>query len=469
MDLRLLLLMVVFVGFINRTSSGLENFYDVRNQGKWAVIGRMWYFSYNNTLHQFADIYTMLAYGFNARFFFGKTEFSRLREPTWPSAEEQRNLTIGEHTTSLWDNHENQVLLSLAPFSPTVLESALVCGRLNCGLLYRPLQKDWIISWRERLLRIPAMNVSSLAGANMSNVAQWLNGVETSNYPFAYYDQGIIDTRFLLMSNGRTILVSSRHNRRKDKILSRFAEVVTNVSDSSGGGASLQNWTAIKSDKDEKNWSPFEYRGEIYFLSSIWPFRSVRVYSELTPEQLIQRREQHLDEIVGTAQELSVQHLDRESCERWFKWSSPHGEETERREWRGGTQVLDLGNETFLGAFHAQNNVTDADNGALKTYTMGFFTFTPTSVEHSNVTAFRLTRVSKSPVVYRSWYSGSWVYQPNAFGMMDYVVFPMSIFVEGDVLIVVHGLQDATTWASRFSLKDVFSKLATVGTDNKCS
>ena len=61
-----------------------------------------------------------------------------------------------------------------------------------------------------------------------------------------------------------------------------------------------------------------------------------------------------------------------------------------------------------------------------------------TAAEH---TAFRLTAMSRVPIAMPEWYTGPWLVQKNAFGKMDYVVFPMSLAREGDELVIVYGRQ----------------------------
>ena len=119
--------------------------------------------------------------------------------------------------------------------------------------------------------------------------------------------------------------------------------------------------------------------------------------------------------------------MDDKSCYR-FPWSISRGEG--RLVLRGGTQAIPLYNNTYLSIFHGMANFSSHDGGALKTYTMGAFLFEveaqPGKPEAERIHV-RLTGLSKEPIAHKSWYEGPWVWQPNAYGMFDYVVFPVSL------------------------------------------
>jgi hypothetical protein len=128
-----------------------------------------------------------------------------------------------------------------------------------------------------------------------------------------------------------------------------------------------------------------------------------------------------------------------------------------------------LSNNTYISIFHTFNNMTSLDNGALKTYVMGAFTFEAGPSNSSNEVQFRPTGISKEPISHNSWYEGPWMYQPNAYGMMDYVVFPMSVILENDNLYVIHGRNDKNTWITRLSLDEVLNSLVRVTSDGMCA
>ena len=60
------------------------------------------------------------------------------------------------------------------------------------------------------------------------------------------------------------------------------------------------------------------------------------------------------------------------------------------------------------------------------------------------------------------------MYQPNAYGMMDYVVFPMSVILENDHLYVIHGRNDKNTWITRLNLNEVLNSLIRVTPEGLC-
>lgn len=440
-----------------------------RDKGRLVVEGRGFYFELNNTRHLWTDAYTVLAYGFNAYFSMGQTEFSSLRGPHHPSKEELASMPVGEAITTKWDNHPNAAMLSLVGQAPLVKEDSMVFAAINVGLIYRRLQNEWIVATRYRIVRLPGDNTTSLAGPNMTSVAQWLGNAERNTLPSSpsILWHNMVDPRLIAL-NGRAILVNNVHNHNLDHTETFVSDVVVNPAT---GATGLTNTVLVLSNRAEKNWTPFSWKDNLFFLASVWPFHVVRVstINSTHPQFPKNRADVHPDQLVGIMETVNLIHLDPTTCMQW-PWSSH-----KHLAFRGGTQSIDIGNGTFFGVFHAQSNLTTGDYGTLRTYTMGAFTFTSIpntrsgrEVSQEDPHSFRLTAVSKTPFVDKAWYSGRWFFEKNAFGKVDYIVYPMSLFVEGDELVVLYGRQDSQTWVSRFSLSEVLGSLTPVSFSGFC-
>jgi hypothetical protein len=74
---------------------------------------------------------------------------------------------------------------------------------------------------------------------------------------------------------------------------------------------------------------------------------------------------------------------------------------------------------------------------------------------------FQLTGISREPVVHQSWYQGKWLYLPHAFGLVDYVVFPSSLYLQIDekVLYLQYTLQDNASYMAKFNFREVLASL----------
>jgi hypothetical protein len=136
---------------------------------------------------------------------------------------------------------------------------------------------------------------------------------------------------------------------------------------------------------------------------------------------------------------------------------------------RGGSQAIKIGNNTFFGLFHSYSNlVEEFDNGVLKTYMMGAYTFAADTNPETKRVTFRLTGLSKLPIVHEDWYSGPWFYAPNAFGLVDYVVYPTTIMIEDGNLFVIMGIQDTSMWIARLRIEEVLAGMVSIDKDGAC-
>lgn len=410
------------------------------------LIGRQWYFYYNGSKYLFPDKYTIFAYGYNVYFSFGTTEYSVLKGPEINSA--FNAAPRGEDVSTMWDNHANQALLTNISL---VKDSYLIFDHYNTALLYRSFTNDWLISFHDKIVVVGPNSCPSMS-ANLQKFSNCFLQLEKNLTGLPTLQVQVVDPRLLGTRNNRYYVVSNRY-RKDGRIIVIFAELYTDTSQSNTTSRIyMEDIVYVENFKhDEKNWTPFEWGNEIYFLSSIWPFTVVKVSVDAKKTW------------VGNGNIISTLDLDFVSCFRW-PWSIGR-----HLVLRGGTQALMLSNTTYISIFHTFNNMTSLDNGALKTYVMGAFTFEAGPSNSSKEVQFRLTGISKDPISHNSWYEGPWMYQPNAYGMMDYVVFPMSVILENDNLYVIHGRNDKNTWITRLSLDEVLNSLVRVTSDGMCA
>jgi hypothetical protein len=88
--------------------------------------------------------------------------------------------------------------------------------------------------------------------------------------------------------------------------------------------------------------------------------------------------------------------------------------------------------------------------------------------EANSNASFRLTGLSKLPIVHDDWYSGPWLDAPMLASVVDYVVYPTSILIEGDNVFVTVGIQDIETWLVRLSLREILDGMITIAMNGEC-
>ena len=191
----------------------------------------------------------------------------------------------------------------------------------------------------------------------------------------------------------------------------------------------------VEKGHDQKNWTPFEFQDIMYYVNSIWPFQVINV--------TINARKGW----VGTGKMITniAFHNVRNH------WNFGHI--------RGGTPALPIGNNSYLAFFHSSQTKLH-----LQTYCFGAFTFTA-NVSNDGKPNFRLSGLSKEPIVNRSMYTGNWKEQMGAFAFIDYVVFPMSFFIEDGFIFLLYGWQDKDGILAKLKVDDVLKGLVAIVQD----
>lgn len=183
------------------------------------------------------------------------------------------------------------------------------------------------------------------------------------------------------------------------------------------------NFEGDKLERSEKNWVPFEYKGELFLAYSIVPHRILRpLYGQSICEPV--------------ASTLSK-----------MKW-----------DWgvlRGGTPALLDENGEYLAFFHCSKSMATVHSKgkSIPHYFMGAYTF-------NGSPPFDLTGISPFPIVGQKFYHGpahkTW--KPLV------VVFPGGYVFSGQSIWVVYGRQDHELWAVKLDKQGLLNSLAPVST-----
>lgn len=175
-----------------------------------------------------------------------------------------------------------------------------------------------------------------------------------------------------------------------------------------------------KEQRDEKNWTPFEYHGELHLIYSLTPHR-IEKYLE--------------------GQSASMTAASSHNTINW-DWGTL----------RGGTQAYRI-EDKYLSFFHSSKNmITRHSKGKnIQHYFMGAYTF-------SEEPPFEIKEISPEPIVGKGFYSGpeykTW--KPLR------VVFPGGFVYDDNYIWVVYGKQDYEIWFAKIDKQLLLSSLVPV-------
>lgn len=182
----------------------------------------------------------------------------------------------------------------------------------------------------------------------------------------------------------------------------------------------ITHFEGEKETRYEKNWPPFDYKGQLYLSYSIIPHKVFHP-------------------ILGT-----------NTCEtafcssRIFKW-----------DWgvpRGGTQAI-IDGDHYLGFFHSWVDVPTVQSGGKKIthYVMGAYTF-------DSKPPFAITAVSPEPIVAKDFYEPPYykTWKPLR------CVFPSGLILDKDYAWVAYGRQDHEMWIAKIDKKKLLKSLVPV-------
>ena len=178
---------------------------------------------------------------------------------------------------------------------------------------------------------------------------------------------------------------------------------------------------------DEKNWTPFEYEGAIYFIYSIKPFRVMQMLPSPDPYKSM------MDTVSLTSGDLP------------WAYGVP----------RGGTPAIRLGAQ-YLTLFHSSMKpACVADNRIPSTYFMGALTF-------SAHPPFRILAMSKHPLVPDVLYDKDRHRREKSKLTPIDIVFPVSIVQDGEYLIACIGKNDVEGYLLRIHIPSLLGSLENI-------
>lgn len=162
--------------------------------------------------------------------------------------------------------------------------------------------------------------------------------------------------------------------------------------------------------RTEKNWTPFEYEGELYFISD---HSNQRVFK--------------VDVETGVAVEQSTH----------GRVSWPYGQV------RGGSPAIPLNDEEFFTFFHSSKVYTLASGDRRKIYFAGALTF-------SRKPPFEILRMTKHPLMDETYYDDQ---------NQNSIIFPTGVLLEGDNLSLLAGKNDTHLILSQMSMEKLNRKM----------
>ena len=265
-------------------------------EGKCVRDGRYQFFLVNGTKYMFPDRYTAFSYACNAYLGFGQTEYSALRPPELGGPDFD-SATSGGTLDSAWVNRANPaVMASLARSNSSLVKESLhLFDHRNTGLLFRQPFNEWIIALHDKVILAKGLSEMQGGSNDSSSAALWtrdlgalvrhLGSIErnlTSPNVLSMVPLQAIDPRLIGTRQNRCFVISNR-NTKRDSIIPTITELFT-LRQNAAARLYTEDIVFVENfPHDEKNWTPFEFQGELFFLSSVWPLRVVSV--KTTPPQ----------------------------------------------------------------------------------------------------------------------------------------------------------------------------------------
>lgn len=170
---------------------------------------------------------------------------------------------------------------------------------------------------------------------------------------------------------------------------------------------------------NQKNWSPFQYKGETLLIQSIHPLTVVQLHGYGTGD-VVASVKAHVEYPLPT------------------KLGSP----------RGGTNAISLSNNTYLAFYHIRTRLPWAN---MNSYLYGAYVF--------SVEPYVMLRFSPTPIMEpRELFEGKW-----ASRYIDYCIYPMFIsLLEHNTLHISFGYQDRFGYIATMNLTRILESLVPI-------
>ena len=181
----------------------------------------------------------------------------------------------------------------------------------------------------------------------------------------------------------------------------------------------LTNFPESSPHRREKNWVPFDYKGNLLLAYSLLPHKILRPLLD-----------------------------GSEECELWSTTRSPLS--WKWGELRGGTPALRNGNE-YLAFFHSSIDVATihSHEKVIPHYFIGAYTF-------QKDPPFAITKISPEPIIGKNFYHGKeypYYWKPVQ------VVFPCGYVFYDEHILLTYGRQDHEVWVAKIDKKELLSSL----------
>lgn len=165
----------------------------------------------------------------------------------------------------------------------------------------------------------------------------------------------------------------------------------------------------------QKNWSPFFWKGMLFFSYTSNPHEVLKINFE-----------------TGACVPCFTTSLPKEPKWRWENW-------------RGGTPAVEFDGE-YLSFFHVARLIrSEASPDKPKWhYFMGAYTF-------SKAPPFKITSYTPLPLIAKGFYTPS--------KREKHVIFPGGFVVNGDNFHIVYGKDDSEVWVATLAIEDLKSLL----------
>ncbi len=180
----------------------------------------------------------------------------------------------------------------------------------------------------------------------------------------------------------------------------------------------MSDWAGHQPERREKNWVPFDYKGDLFLAYNVAPHYILRP-------------------IFGTEQCDLMAHTE---VEHNWKWGSI----------RGGTPALKIEDE-YLSFFHSQIKMSSVHSKGKEMlhYFMGAYTF-------SAQEPFEITKISPEPIRGKHFYHGK---EYERYWGSVRVVFPCGLMMDDHYIWVTYGRQDHELWIAKLDKKRLLASL----------
>lgn len=428
--------------------------------------------------YTFPDRYTFYTYGFPAE----TEKFILNRKIPFVGINDVNSYSNGGEIPTEWNNKENIELLSYDN-SNYLLDTKIYFNKLlNPNFIY--WKGNMFITWRlaPKIFRVIYINNDKIKEYTHNNYILGFDIISDLNIInkydlfnnltlFPYIDYDGEDPRFFITNEDNLIksklLITFCHRGHPKEsfgipeIQMNSIEINININK-----IVINNHLKIqlyheRPNEDQKNWSPFEYKEQVLFISSPDPYHRIietksdnqaRSASIVYANTIALTKIKDHDIILQTTPTISTEQLSAEDAKLHPvfqpKWYWKFGQ------LRGGTHALKINDHSYLTFFHSSRHPPKIGY-VLKTYVMGAYIF-------SSKPPFEIQAITTEPITHKSMYQGKWSDLPDSYYLMDYIIFPTSFILRNDIIYLTYGRQDTEGWVATLSLSKLLLNMTSV-------